>query len=128
MALKISFEGYVNEVKPFTWGTVLKMSHSQRAKNQQTGEWETVGKDYLDVTVEDASNIHEGDVLAVTGTFKVETFQKRDGSTGVGIKVRASEVSPVERGARGAASATNTDWATPLQAIGATPIDEEAPF
>ena len=100
MALKIEFEGYVNEVKTFGWGTVLKMSHSQRAKNAASGQWETVGKDYLDVVLPEGFNpalINEGIILNVVGTFKVETYDKRDGDKGIALKVRATSVEPVER-------------------------------
>ncbi len=98
MALNIEFEGYVNEVKQFSWGTVVKMSHSQRAKNDATGEWETVGKDYLDVTLpEGVQAPAENSIAKVTGTFKVGTYEKRDGSTGIAIKVRAQSVDAVDR-------------------------------
>ena len=98
MALNIEFEGYINEVKQFSWGTVAKMSHSQRAKNDATGEWETVGKDYLDVTLpEGVAAPAENSVARLTGTFKTSTYEKRDGSTGVAIKVRAHSIEPVER-------------------------------
>ena len=98
MALNIEFEGYVNEVKQFSWGTVVKMAHSQRAKNDETGEWETVGKDYLDVTLPDGVAAPDENTIArVKGTFKVATFEKRDGSTGIDIKVRASEIEAVDR-------------------------------
>lgn len=100
MALEIEFEGYVNEVKDFTWGTVAKMSHNRRKKNEQTGDWETVGKDYLDVVLPKGETVKEGSLLKVGGTFTVDTFEKRDGSTGVAIKVRAEYVQPVERNFR----------------------------
>lgn len=97
MALNIEFEGYVNEVKDFAWGTIAKVAHSQRAKNDVTGEWETVGKDYLDVVLPDGAIVDENSIIRVKGTFKVSTYDKKDGTTGIAIKVRAQEVSPVER-------------------------------
>lgn len=104
MALTIEFEGYVNKVKTFDWGTVVEMSHAQRAKNGITGEWETVGKDYLDVTLpEGATAPAESSIARVSGTLKVGTYQKNDGSTGVSLKVRAHEITAAER--RGAAPA-----------------------
>jgi hypothetical protein len=122
MALTLEFEGFVNEIKQFDWGTVLKMSHSQRAKSEMTGQWETVGKDYLDVTVEDASNINEGDLLRVTGSLKVGTYDKRDGSTGVSLKVRATSVTPAERRQPAGDPVSNL-----VRGLGATPV-EDAPF
>lgn len=98
MALNIEFEGYINEVKTFSWGTVAKMSHSQRAKNDATGEWETVGKDYLDVTLpEGVQAPEENSVARVVGTFKTSTYEKRDGTTGIAIKVRAQSIEAVDR-------------------------------
>lgn len=97
MAINVEFEGYVNEVKALNWGVVAKVSHSQRAKNEVTGQWETVGKDYLDVTLPEGEFVNEGDLVRVKGTLKVGTYEKRDGGTGVAMKVRAQEISPVER-------------------------------
>lgn len=114
MAVKVEFEGWVNEVKVFDWGTVLKVSHDQRAKND-AGEWETIGKDYFDVTVtaEQASAIAAAKVIKVAGTLKVGTYVKKDGTNGVALKVRAQEVSPVERGFKGDPVATVTQILKP---------------
>jgi single-stranded DNA-binding protein len=125
MALNLQFEGFLNEVKVMDWGTVLRMAHSQRAKNTSTGQWETVGKDYIDVTVDDATGFAEGDLLLVHGSLKVSTYEKRDGSTGIALKVRAVEVSKVERNNHPAG--TGIDRA--LSSMGAVPVlDEETPF
>lgn len=120
MALNIVFEGFVNEVKSFDWGTVAKVSHSQRAKKED-GSWETVGKDYLDVTLPAGVVVSENSLIKVEGTFKVSTFEKKDGTTGVALKVRAQSVEPVQRSyERG-----NVDN---LTALGATPVDDGLPF
>lgn len=108
MAIYVEFEGYVNEVKQLSWGAVAKMSHSQRAKNEETGQWETVGKDYLDVTLPDGQILNEGELVKIRGTLKVGTYEKRDGGTGVAMKVRAQEISSVDRKAKA--------------------VDQEAPF
>ena len=102
MAIGVEFEGWVNETKTFSWGTILKVTHDQRAKNDATGEWETVGKDYIDVVVTDELLAKVGDakLVSVKGTAKIETYTKKDGTTGAGIKVRAKDINPVERGAR----------------------------
>lgn len=120
MAMNIQFEGYVNEVKQFGWGNVAKVSHNQRAKND-AGQWETVGKDYLDVTLPEGAIVDEGSIIRVEGTFKVDTYAKRDGSTGVAIKVRAQSVAPVERGSRAAAPKTSIP-------DGWEPVDPALPF
>lgn len=127
MALKIEFEGYANEVKTFGWGAVVKMTHSQRAKNKDSGVWETVGKDYVDVVLPEGFNadlIKEGMILNVLGTFKVETYEKRDGTTGVSLKVRATEIEQVERQGQRATS----DAGATLTSMGAAAIDNEMPF
>ncbi|CAB4152920.1 hypothetical protein UFOVP609_34 [uncultured Caudovirales phage] len=99
MALNIEFEGYVNEIKQFDWGTVVQMSHAQRAKNQTTGEWETVGKDYIDVTVPTGMSVPaQNSVAVIIGSLKVGTYAKKDGSTGVSLKVRAKDIRPGSRG------------------------------
>lgn len=97
MALNLEFEGYVNEIKQFSWGSIAKVSHSQRAKNEATGQWETVGKDYLDVTVPDGAIVDEGSLVKVKGTLKVGTYDKKDGTQGIALKVRAQEITPVVR-------------------------------
>lgn len=110
MAINIEFEGYVNEVKGFSWGWVAKVAHSQRAKNEQTGQWETVGKDYIDVTLPDGVNVNENTIVRVKGTLKVGTYEKKDGTTGVALKVRAQEVTPVERGGNNTPAGIPTSW------------------
>jgi len=124
MALKIEFEGYVNEVKTFGWGSVIKMTHSQRAKNKDSGQWETIGKDYLDVVLPEGFNaeqVQEGMILSINGTFKVETYPKRDGSTGIAIKVRATDIEKVDRQGTPKAS----DAGATLTSMGA---QEDMPF
>jgi len=97
MAINVEFEGYVNEVKAFSWGNVAKVSHSQRAKNDATGQWETVGKDYFDVTLPDGVTVKENTVVRVAGSLKVGTYDKKDGTQGISMKVRAKDVTDVTR-------------------------------
>lgn len=99
MAISVEFEGWLNDVKQFDWGTVLKVTHDQRAKNDATGEWETVGKDYIDVTVspDQFQAVSGARKVRVTGSLKVGTYNKTDGTTGVSLKVRAHSVVRVEK-------------------------------
>lgn len=122
MAIQVVFEGFVNEVKALSWGNVAKVSHSQRAKND-AGEWETVGRDYFDVTLPDGVNVNDGSLVKVVGTLKVGTYEKNDGSTGVSLKVRATEVAPVERGQAAPAASKPADIPSSW-----TPVSEDAPF
>jgi hypothetical protein len=101
MSIQITFEGRVGDAKEFSWGTVLKVSHAQRAKNKDSGEWETVGYDNFDVVLPDGvshTDFPEKSIVMITGTLrKVETYAKRDGGTGVSMKVRAIAIEPVDR-------------------------------
>lgn len=96
MALNITFEGFVQEIKEFGWGTVVTVVHNQRAKNN-SGQWETVGKDYLDVTTDGPIPPKDSKVV-VEGRLKVSTYQKRDGSTGIALKVSGATISEAVRG------------------------------
>lgn len=121
MAIKVEFDAWINDVKSFDWGTVLKVSHDQRAKNEQSGEWETVGKDYLDVTVtaEQLSMIGDAKLVHVVGTLKKgNVFTKKDGSQDIDLKVRATELSPIQRNK----PAEPSGWDKPAIA------DEDMPF
>lgn len=131
MAITVEFEGWVNEVKPTEWGAYVTVAHQQRAKNETTGEWETVGKDYLDVSVKrDLLPAIEGaKVVRVVGTLKAGAFIKRDGTAGASLKVNAREISPVERSIAPTSpsapvAASAADWAS----FGATPISGDDPF
>jgi len=119
MALKIEFEGWVNEIKQFDWGQVVRMTHQIRSKNAQTGEWETTGKDYIDVSVSHDSGIIVPDakLLRVNGTFKVDTYTKNDGTVAVAVKVRASSLEAVER-----------DTAPAVSGFSRAVVDEDMPF
>lgn len=93
MAATIKINGWLNEVKQFSWGTALRVASSNRAKND-AGEWETVSRDYYDVVLGDGVTIDvaEGPVV-VEGSFKLgKTYAKKDGTTGVELKVRATAV------------------------------------
>lgn len=95
--IEVKFKGYVNEVKTYDWGTVYNVSHNQVRKNHQ-GEWETVGRDYLSVT--GPAGFAENDQVEVVGSLKTKTYDKRDGSKGVALQVRATSMTKVERGGK----------------------------
>lgn len=88
MAIEATFTGWLNDIKEFDWGTVLKMSHSVRRKDEQ-GEWQTVGKDYIDVIVDPAKRGEFSDILnaqvpsrvAVTGNCKPHHYTNQNGET-----------------------------------------------
>jgi single-stranded DNA-binding protein len=125
MAINIEFQGFINEVKTFEWGTVYNVSHNQVRKTP-TGQWETVGKDYFSVVApEDTRNLTENTRVNIKGRMKTKLYDKRDGSKGVSLEVRADEVTVLQPGTQredkqGAAAVTAV-WDT-------VPIAESAPF
>ena len=120
---QIQVTGWLNDVKEFEWGRALKVSVDVRKKNHQ-GDWETVDKTVYDVTTEGREPLEGVKQVTVTGRVTgTSTFQKRDGSTGSAIKVRAEKIEIASDKVNEAA--INAVWptVTPGKAI-----TEEAPF
>lgn len=84
MAMKIEFTGWMNDRKDFSWGTVIKATHSVRRKDE-AGEWQTVGKDYVDIVIEDSKRAEFAHILdapvpcriEVAGNVKPSHYEKR---------------------------------------------------
>jgi hypothetical protein len=90
----VTVTGWLNDPKVFDWGSAAKVAVDVRKKND-LGQYETVDKVTYDVTFEGTFP----DVKQVVATGRivgVNTYEKRDGSTGVSIKVRAESVIPAE--------------------------------
>lgn len=125
MTINIEFQGFINEIKTFDWGTVYNVSHNQVRKTP-TGQWETVGRDYFSVVApEDTRPLVEGTRVNVKGRMKTKSYEKRDGSKGISLEVRAEELTVLSPGTqredkKGAAAVTAV-WDT-------VPITEAAPF
>jgi len=117
MAVKVEFEGYIKEVKPFDWGTVYTVAHRQVTKNA-AGQWETAGYDYFEVSAE--PGFEEDAKVKVVGNLKTKRFDKRDGSKGVALQVRADSIEPVQK------PATMPEMQAALPGI--REIPEETPF
>lgn len=120
---QIQVTGWLNDVKEFEWGRALKVSVDVRKKNHQ-GDWETVDKTVYDVTTDGREPLEGVKQVTVTGRITgTSTFQKRDGSTGSAIKVRAEKIEIASDKVNEAA--INAVWptVTPGKAI-----TEEAPF
>lgn len=95
---RVIITGWLNDVKNFAWGNVGKVAVDQRRKNDTTGEWETVDKTIYDVVFE--GPFPDSKQVIVSGRVSgTNTYDKRDGSTGVSIKVRADSVEEVYEGA-----------------------------
>ena len=123
----IELTGWLNDVKEFQWGRALKIAVDQRKQNEQ-GEWETVDKTIYDVTTNDSTPLDGVKQVTVVGRITgTATFQKRDGSTGSAIKVRADSVTPLEQLAQQGHAAVKAVW--PEANIGpAETLDLKTPF
>jgi hypothetical protein len=120
---QVELTGWLNDVKEFDWGTALKVSIDVRKKSHQ-GEWETVDKTVYDVTTDGRTALEGVKQVTVKGRITgTSTFQKRDGSTGSAIKVRADSVTVASDKVQEAAIMET--W--PTAKIGAA-VDESAPF
>ena len=93
---RIELTGWLNNVADFDWGRALKVSVDVRKQNHQ-GEWETVDKTTYDVTTDNRAPLEGVKQVVVSGRITgTNTFQKRDGTPGFSIKVRADSVAPAE--------------------------------
>jgi len=121
----IELTGWLNDVKEFSWGVALKVAVDVRKKNHQD-EWETVDKTIYDVTTDQRPTLEGVKQVKVKGRISgTSTFQKRDGSTGSAVKVRANTITPA--GEKVAEAAILNQW--PTAQIGqAGHLDESAPF
>ena len=89
---QVELTGWLNDVKEFDWGTALKVSIDVRKKSHQ-GEWETVDKTVYDITTDGRTALEGVKQVTVKGRITgTSTFQKRDGTPGAAIKVRADSV------------------------------------
>jgi len=122
----VTVTGWLNDVKDFDWGRALKVSVDVRKKNHQD-EWETVDKTIYDVTTDNRAPLDGVKQVTVTGRVTgTNVFQKRDGSSGFSIKVRAENVEPaIEEGSRKVGhAAVNEVWPTVTPGI----AKDQAPF
>jgi hypothetical protein len=123
---QIQLTGWLNDVKDFEWGRALKVSVDVRKKTE-AGTWETVDKTIYDVTTDNRTPLEGVKQVVVSGRITgTNVFEKRDGTSGFSIKVRAENVEPaanqvVEKSGH---AALNEVW--PVATPGG--ITEEAPF
>ena len=82
-----------------SWAHMRVASHERIRRD---GEWVSTDPEFFNVTVfgeeaEAAANhLHKGDRVDLTGRVQLETFDRRDGSTGAAIKVYARTISKHE--------------------------------
>jgi hypothetical protein len=90
----VTVTGWLNDPKTFDWGSAAKVSVDVRKKND-LGVYETVDKVAYDVTLEGV--FPDAKQVTVTGRIiGLNIFEKRDGTTGVSVKVRADSVIAAE--------------------------------
>jgi hypothetical protein len=119
----IEVTGWLNDVKDFEWGRALKVSVDVRKKTL-SGEWETVDKTIYDCITDGRQALEGVKQVKVTGRITgTSTFQKRDGSTGSAIKVKAEKVELVSDKRNEAALTEVWPTVNPNEAI-----TESAPF
>ena len=123
---RIELTGWLQDIKDFDWGRAIKVSVDVRKQNDQ-GQWETVDKTMYDVTTDNRAPLEGVKQVVVSGRITgTNTFQKRDGTFGFSIKVRADSVAPAENQVLSEKvnhAAINAVWPT------VTPgAPEEAPF
>jgi len=125
----IELTGWLNDVKDFDWGRALKVAVDVRKKNHQD-EWETVDKTIYDVTTDSRTPLDGVKQVVVSGRIVgTNVFQKRDGSSGFSVKVRAESVSPADNqivAEKTDFAAVNQVW--PTVTPGQAKVDESAPF
>jgi len=129
MSIQVQFDGFIEDIRTFDWGNVYNVSHTQWKKTGD--EFESIGKDYLDVITDNANGAEAGDKVRVIGKLKTKRFQKKDGSAGMALNVRAESFEIVKKGDpdnRGSEktghAAVNEIW--PVAAIPGS--DDQAPF
>lgn len=94
MAVRVEFEGYINDIRQYDWGVVYNIAHKQVQKSAG-GSWETVGYDYFSVTGQ--PGFEKDQKVRVTGTLKSKRYEKKDGSgSAVALNVRAETMDKVE--------------------------------
>lgn len=90
----VTVTGWLNDAKVFDWGSAAKVSVDVRKQNS-AGVWETVDKLVYDCTFE--GSFPDAKQVTVQGRISgLNTYEKRDGTTGASIKVRAESVVPAE--------------------------------
>lgn len=115
MSIEIQFEGYINGVRLFDWGNVYDVTHTQWGKDAK-GEWEKKGADYFNVIGPAGEPVPEGSKVAVKGRMKTKRYEKRDGSAGTSLEVRAESITVTrEPDGSGTPSAAPTQSANPAE-------------
>jgi hypothetical protein len=90
----VTVTGWLNDPKTFDWGSAAKVSVDVRKKNE-LGGYDTIDKVIYDVISDNP--FPDAQQVTVTGRITgLTVFKKRDGTTGVSVKVGADTVIAAE--------------------------------
>lgn len=107
MSYEVKFDGYVAEVKQFTWGVALKVIHNVRTLNA-IGLWETSSKEYVDVVLPVGTSIQPDTRVTVVGkVHQLGAYLSKNGEAKPSLKIKATSVTPVESSVAFTESVTN---------------------
>jgi hypothetical protein len=125
----VTITGWLDDDKNLQYGRVLRVGIDVNRKNNQD-QWEKVDKTIYDVKTDSQISLDGVRQVTVVGRIMgTSTFQKRDGTTGSAIRVRAESVTPAANQAPSGkidAAAINEVWPTVIPGAG-KPV-EDAPF
>lgn len=123
--IEITFIGFINKVREYSWGVVYDVSHAQR-KKLDDGTWGNDGYDYFSVTGD--RGFAENDLVEVKGKLKTKRYEKKDGSgTGLALNVRADLMTKVGYGSGRGTTASVQEMQEIWPAVKEIPADN-APF
>lgn len=90
----VTVTGWLNDPKTFDWGSAAKVAVDVRKKNE-VGGYDTIDKVVYDVISDNP--FPDAQQVTVTGRITgLNVYAKRDGTTGVSVKVRADSVIAAE--------------------------------
>ena len=96
MSYEIKFDGYLTEIKQFTWGVAAKVIHGVRTLNAQ-GVWETTTKEYIDVVLPVGTTVQPDQRVTVVGkVHQLGAYLSKDGTPKATLKVKATSITPAE--------------------------------
>jgi hypothetical protein len=95
MSYEIKFDGYVAEVKQFTWGVAMKVIHNVRTLND-AGQWETSSKEYVDVVLPVGTSVQPDTRVTVIGkVHQLGAYLSKTGEPKPTLKVKALSVTEI---------------------------------
>jgi single-strand DNA-binding protein len=113
-----------------TGKAVCRLSVAVNDRVQKNGEWED-DPTFYDVQLWEkyaetmADKLNKGDLIMVSGRPKVETYERRDGTTGISCRVLFPQIETLSRRTASANTASHTEQASTSDTFDP---NEEVPF